>query len=291
LESIKKSVVPDEWTVELLVVDNGSTDNTRAVTEDVRFDKLRLRHLYESKSGLSFARNSGLAASAGEIIIFTDDDVRVPSNWIAGMVGPIAERRADAVAGGVIFPNHLDGLFAANGLEDRRGWFAATDDLDRRHPNRLVGANMAFHRRVLKKVREFDVELGAGALGYHEETLFAYQLAAAGFKLVGALDVAVEHHFDAGRLAVDAMLEAARKMGRSRAFMFHHWHHQKSRLVVPRLLLCHLECFWFRNFQRKNKACGEALDRMIDLEYQLAFYREYINQRRRPFKYSEAGLV
>ena len=53
---------------------------------------------------------------------------------------------------------------------------------------------------MLAKVPGFDVELGRlKGLGNFEDTLFSWQLLAAGYKLVGALDVAVEHHFDLTR--------------------------------------------------------------------------------------------
>jgi GT2 family glycosyltransferase len=151
----------------------------------------------------------------------------------------------------------------------------------------MVGANMAFHRRVLDKVPGFDVELGPGpeGLGNFEDTMFSWQLIAAGYKLVGALDVAVEHHFDLTRLAWENVVDSARKMGRSHAFVFYHWRHLKSRLAVPRLMLCHLRRFWARCFGRANDASTGICDQALQMEYDLAFYSEYAVQRRRQHKY------
>jgi hypothetical protein len=87
---------------------------------------------------------------------------------------------------------------------------------------------MAFHRRVLAAAPRFDVALGPGALGMGEETLFSYQLVAGGFRLGSAFEVQVEHAFDTGRLCPRGLQGIARAMGRSEAYIAHHWHGTSS---------------------------------------------------------------
>jgi glycosyltransferase involved in cell wall biosynthesis len=293
LESIGKVIVPQGWTIELLVVDNGSNDHTEQVVRCTGFSQMAIKYIMEPRIGKSYAYNTGLSAAIGEVLLFTDDDVRVPTNWVVGMCRPILDGGADAVAGGVVFPPHIDHLLKMSLLKNRRGWVASTHYLDPHHPAGLVGANMAFHRRVLDKVPGFDIELGPGpeGLGNAEDIMFSWQLLATGYTLVGALDVAVEHHFDLTRLASENVIDSARKMGRSHAFVFHHCEHKRSRMVVPRLILCHLRRYWTQWFKRRDKTAGSISDRALQLEYDLAFYREYIVQRRRGFKYSLHGLV
>lgn len=285
LESLGKMGVPPGFAVELLVVDNGSTDNTAEVVSGAGLKNFIVRHLLEPKPGLSRARNAGVTAASGEILLFTDDDIRVPTNWLAVMSDPILKGVADAVGGGVIFPPEHAAALSKGPLLSRHGWFASTKELDPQHPARMVGANMAFHRRVLSKVPQFDVELGAGALGSGEETLFSFQLAAAGFKIVGALDDTVEHHFDLERLTGEGLLDLARKMGRSHAFLFHHWEHKSSRLAVPRLFICRWQRFWAWCFKPDAVSEVAVSEKILRLEENLAFYREYLVQRRREFKY------
>ena len=50
-------------------------------------------------------------------------------------------------------------------------------------------------------------------------------------------------------------------------------------------MLCHLRHYWRRCFNRKDEAAGGISDDAIQLEYDLAFYREYAVQRHRPYKY------
>jgi glycosyltransferase involved in cell wall biosynthesis len=292
LESIGRALVPPGWNVELLVVDNGSTDHTHAVINAARGSNVILRSTHEPKAGLCHARNTGLRETSGQIILFTDDDIRVPLYWIEGMCRPIVDGVADAVAGGVIFPPPITDALARPPYSSRRSWFASTEELDRAAPKRLVGANMAFHRRVLDRVPGFELELGPGALGFHDETLFSRQLLAAGYKLVGALDIMVEHHFDLSRLTQKGMLDLARKMGRSHAFVFHHWEHQESRVALPRLFLSHLRRHWTRcsDWTRGN-ATRSASIAALQVEQDLAFYREYLAQRRRPYKYPSRSFA
>jgi hypothetical protein len=87
----------------------------------------------------------------------------------------------------------------------------------------MIGANMAFSRAVANTVREFDLALGAGALGFYEETLFCWQMLKAGFRLITRLEVSVEHHFDLSRLNYARLLSIARSMGRSEAYVAYHW--------------------------------------------------------------------
>jgi glycosyltransferase involved in cell wall biosynthesis len=286
LESLERTHVPLDTSVEVLIVDNGSTDATEQLIRNSCLSQMPIRYVKEPRIGLSHARNTGLATAAGDILLWTDDDVRVPKGWIEGMCRPILNRAADAVAGGVAFPRSYTIAMSEPAVSARRGWFASTEELDRNRPNRMVGANMAFHRRVLDKVIGFDVELGSGALGFAEETLFSFQVVTAGYTLVGVFDFPVEHHFGVGRMRKARLLDMARKMGRSRAFLFHHWKHQRSRLVTPRLIACHLRRYLTRCFHRSGKNANSIFVHALDLEEQLAFYREYRAQRWRAVKYS-----
>jgi glycosyltransferase involved in cell wall biosynthesis len=292
LESVGQAIVPPGWNVELLVVDNGSSDHTQATVSAVRLYNITLRYTREPIAGLCHARNTGLRQTSGQIVLFTDDDIRVPLNWINGMCQPIVDGKADAVAGGVVFPPHITEALARPPYSSRRSWFASTEKLDRKVPKRIVGANMAFHRHVLDRVPGFELELGPGALGFHDETLFSLQLLAAGYNLVGALEIMVEHHFDLSRLTQKGMIDLARKMGRSHAFVFHHWEHQKSRLAFPRLILSHLRRLWTRYSDRisGNATCAISVS-ALQAEQDLAFYREYLAQRRRPYKYPSRSLA
>src|SRR5258708_3514138 len=107
LASMTSLAVPADLSVELVVVDNGSTDHTKNVVAHCAIPDISVRYVLESRRGQCFARNRGISETTGEVIIFTDDDVRPAHNWIEGMCRPILTGLADAVAGGVHIAPHL----------------------------------------------------------------------------------------------------------------------------------------------------------------------------------------
>jgi glycosyltransferase involved in cell wall biosynthesis len=223
LASIGRMTVPAAEEVELLLLDNGSTDDTTAVMTAFSAPHVSSRVLYEPDPNKSKALNRALRAAAGTVLLFTDDDVRVPSDWVEGMAAPIRRGEADAVAGGVRLAASL-----------RRPWMrqahtlalADTAGLDPEAP-RLVGANMALHRSVFDRIAGFDPRLGPGraATGTHEETLVGLQMRAAGLRIASAFDVAVEHHPGPDRLTRGAFAGAMDTLGRSDAYLDYHWRH------------------------------------------------------------------
>lgn len=202
---------------ELVVVDNGSSDETRDVVEAARpmFRGMDVVYQFEPDGGQSRARNTGLCIARGRVIVFTDDDLRFPSNWIEEMACPILADEADAIAGGVRLAPHLIRPWMT---PLHRSWLASTECVDVRAP-RLVGANMAFGRHVLEKVKGFDPKLGPGASGFADDSQFGEALRQAGFRIHARLDIEVEHHFDPDRLTPAAFAAMAEKHGRTEAYL------------------------------------------------------------------------
>ncbi len=208
---------------ELVIVDNASTDDTPQVIRQAGLANLPVRSIEQPLPGLSNARNLGLRAARGEIIIFTDDDVRPAGDWVMELARPLIDRRYHAVVGRVEFPPELARPWMTNLYTE---WLAGVDPCRHDRPE-LMGANMAFHRSVLEKVPEFDPELGAGALGFAEETLFSRQLEQAGFHLGFAERAVVVHHFGPSRLRRGAWLDAAHQRGQADGYLSYHWLHDE----------------------------------------------------------------
>jgi glycosyltransferase involved in cell wall biosynthesis len=292
LQSIAASLIATDVPTELIVVDNGSTDDTREIVRNFRWNGATLRYVLAPKPGKGHAYNAGIAAAQGEILLWTDDDVRVPENWVQSMTLPILDGRADAVAGGIMFPEHIARVLSRPPFASRQGWFASHAYLNADNPEAMIGANMAFHRRVLEKVPQFDVELGPGALGFRDESLFSLQLKAAGFRLISNFGTTVEHHFDLSRASGAGLVKTARAMGRSYAFIFHHWEHKRYSYAHLRLsfavLRLQLARFCAVIFPRSNQRASDFLLRM---EETVGFCREIVAQQKRPKKYALRGLT
>ena len=86
---------------ELLLVENACTDGTPAFVESAKLPNMQCRPLHEPQKGQVRARNLGLAAARGEIIVFTDDDVRPMPGWLEQLCRRLEEDQCDALIGAV----------------------------------------------------------------------------------------------------------------------------------------------------------------------------------------------
>src|SRR5688500_15744681 len=73
---------PTPCACEILVVDNGSTDDTRRVVEQLRAASRTVRYELESRPGVAFARNRGVSVARAPIVAFMDDDQQAAPAWM-----------------------------------------------------------------------------------------------------------------------------------------------------------------------------------------------------------------
>jgi len=288
LRALGGVAIPPGWRAELIVVDNASTDDTALVLQNAHLLNLAMRCLREPRPGVSLARNRGLAAAGGEVILFTDDDVAPAGDWLERLATPLFERQCDAAVGRIEMAAHLRRPWMEPG---HKRWLAAPEATPAGELE-LIGANMGVHRSVLRQVPAFDPELGGGALGFGDDTLFSDQLVKAGLRIQFVASAVVVHHFDPSRLRRAAWLDAARKRGRTQAYLLHHWHH--SGLRFPRL-----RWFWLAAkllVRRIAQPPGAAQDEgcpLWEISYvgSMAACRQIVRERRRPRNYAKHGLA
>ena len=161
---------PDRF--EVVVVDNGSADATpdviRAFAGQARF---RVTCRLEPRPGLSRARNAGISAARGDVILFTDDDCIVAPDWLAASLAQFAEDRCKVVGGRILLfnPAHLD-------ITTRVSTVPETLSTPAQLFGFVMGANMAFGREALDAIGTFDSRFGAGTdLRAAEDTEFVYR--------------------------------------------------------------------------------------------------------------------
>jgi glucosyl-dolichyl phosphate glucuronosyltransferase len=206
LESVAVSQLPDSVSWEVLVVDNNSKDKTRAIVDEFagRYPG-HFRYLFEPQQGKSYALNSGVRESSGEILAFMDDDVVVDSNWLR-ILTSIFHDPQWAGAGGRILPERsftpppwlpIQNKYALAPL--------AIFDIGAQ-PGEMreapFGTNMAFRREVFEKVGGFRTDLGPcpGSETRSEDTEFGYRALAAGRRLWYQPSALVYHSLSPHRL-------------------------------------------------------------------------------------------
>lgn len=198
--------VADTPDYEVLVVDNNSTDGTRAAVTGLLGDP-RVRYLYEPEQGLSTARNRGIAEARGAVIAFTDDDIRVDETWV-GRIAALFEAFPEVgFAGGRVLPvwdHEPPAWLEATGYAP----LALVDYGDRRrfidpaHPLCLVGANLSIRRAAIDSVGPFSthVQLLGHDAGSTEDQEIELRLLRAGFAGLYDPHLVVRTHVPADRL-------------------------------------------------------------------------------------------
>src|SRR5262245_47296119 len=103
LKSLEAMVAPLDLRWELLVIDNNSNDDTRAVVEEfARTAGFTVRYVFTAEQGLCHARNTGIREAKGDILVFTDDDITVDSYWLLSLQDIFARFACMGVAGKIV---------------------------------------------------------------------------------------------------------------------------------------------------------------------------------------------
>ena len=288
LAALEQVRLPEGVTAELLILDNGSGGTAAEAVHRASLPRMPPRVIAEPRPGKSHSLNTALAVAGGEILLFTDDDVRPPADWVASLCRPLFGGHADAVAGGVRIAPHL-----------LRPWMTplhksllASTEFVRPENVLMVGANMAFRRGVLDVVPAFDTELGPGTpFGAGEESLFSQQLREAGCAIAPVLDVAVEHHFDPDRLSPTAFRRAMRCYGEQLAYVAYHWEHDPRPFYRRQARNLLREALRRARRPRPDAALrGMTAWDLLRLRG-LGFRERYSQERQRPRNYEKRGPV
>ena len=140
---------------EVIVVNDGSSDATGDIAR-----RYPVRLIEVPNGGLSAARNIGLSAATGEIVAYTDADVRVDPDWLTYLVQPFLTSDVVGSGGPNIVPP--DDPFVAQCVARAPGGPTHVL-LDDRIAEHVPGCNMAFRREALLAIDGFNpVYLRAG---------------------------------------------------------------------------------------------------------------------------------
>jgi glycosyltransferase involved in cell wall biosynthesis len=208
LASLAASQVPASIDWEVIVVDNNSTDRTRAVVEEFSCLHIgRFRYIFEPTQGKSWALNRAVREARGDVLAFTDDDVSVDSSWLENLSVPLEDGRYAGSCGRTLPPAGftpprwlaIDSPYALAPLAlfDRG---LAPMDLN----EAPYGNNMAYRREVFDRYGGFRTDLGP-QLGKDcpqksEDSEFGRRILAAGERLFYVPSAVLYHAVPPGRL-------------------------------------------------------------------------------------------
>jgi glycosyltransferase involved in cell wall biosynthesis len=207
LDSIAHSTVPPSIDWEVLVVDNNSSDKTDLIAGQFCRDyPQRFRYIFQPRLGLCHSRNAGIEAARGEIVIFTDDDVRVGTDWVCNLAGVFDNPNVSAGCGKVLpdWSSQNPEWISKNGpyTWERLPWLFDLGNERRLLQRPPIGANMAFRKSMFEKYGGFRLDLGRVGknLMSGEDTEFGSRLLAGGEQLRYEPSAVVYHSLQEERL-------------------------------------------------------------------------------------------
>ncbi|MDM7995941.1 MAG: glycosyltransferase family 2 protein [Acidobacteriota bacterium] len=198
----------------VIVVDNGSEDNTRAVTQEFG-NKLNLQYLFESAIGKGNALNRALSeGSLAPVIAILDDDMSPSCHWVAGVLA-ICDRYPDYdLFTGNTEIKWPDGLIPGWAKDIRiRSWMFSSVNYGQRHHilengHWFSGNHFWFRSRVLSKIKRFENT-------WLTEPIFMLQLSEEGYRGISGPDAFAFHRIQQRLLEKRTALDRAAQVGRS----------------------------------------------------------------------------
>jgi glycosyltransferase involved in cell wall biosynthesis len=165
LESLLAAERPAALEVSVTVIDNRSTDDTRAVVEafEPRFER-RLHYLYESRAGRSHALNAGIAATRGDLVGMIDDDEEVDRAWLTTIAAAFADPKTDFIGGPYVprWDAERPAWFGS-AYKAAIGWVDGGPRIQQYGPGfdgMLMGGNAVIRRSVVERVGAYATDLG-----------------------------------------------------------------------------------------------------------------------------------
>ncbi|MDO8428056.1 MAG: glycosyltransferase [Candidatus Diapherotrites archaeon] len=167
---------------EVIVVDDGSTDQTTGIVNKFKTTKL----IQQKNSGPALARNTGAKLASGEVLIFTDSDCVPEKNWLNEMLQPFEDQSISGVQGA--YKTHQKewmAQFVQLEIEERYERMKKSKQLD------WIGTYSAGYRKsIYLQEKGFDEQFSKAS---GEDSDLSYRLQEKGFKLIFNPNAIVYH--------------------------------------------------------------------------------------------------
>lgn len=183
VRALKTQTIPSDR-YEIIVVDDGSTDNTAQ-----RAEMAGARVIRQENAGAAAARNVGAQVARGNLLLFTDADCIPAPDWVARMVAPFADPSVAGAKG--VYKTEQSGFtprFVQQEYQDKYDGMAQLQQID------FVDTYSAAYRRdIFLAMDGFDTTFPGASV---EDQEFSFRLAAAGYRLVFVPNAVVLHRHD-----------------------------------------------------------------------------------------------
>lgn len=163
LSLLETDADPDAF--EILIIDNNSSDETHAVSQQIiqKYPDINLRYIKETKQGLSHARNRGIAETSGHVLLFLDDDIFTEPQFISAWISFFRDHPDVSGGGGKIHVQFDDPrpVWMSHFLLPLLGYHDLGSNIKKYPSNKYpFGGNMAFKREIFEQYGTFNTQLG-----------------------------------------------------------------------------------------------------------------------------------
>lgn len=255
LESFcKLEAPPTGW--KLLIVDNGSTDNTPQVITSFA-NRLPLQTLLEPRQGKNFALNAGLSHIVGDLTVLTDDDVYPREDWLVQLRSASKDHKDFSIFGGSIVPHWEAPPPAWIQWADKGAAYAITDPSWQNGPiaaNCVWGPNMAIRSEIFRSGVRFDTSIGPRGSNYLQggDTEMTRRLESLGHRAWHVPGAVVEHIVRKEQLEKSWLLGRAIRHGRGE------FHLGQTEEITSKKLLFGSPRYLYRKLYRETREIVKA---------------------------------
>jgi len=259
LESVTELDVVPGVSIEVIVIDNNSSDATQDVVNEFT-RRLQIYSVKEMRQGLSFARNKAIDLAAGDLICFLDDDLTLRNGWLSAYIDALASSPGAAFAAGAVLPAFETSppRWVRNNLEHLHGVFSLVQPDDNVRPigpyECPLGGNICYRASVLR-MHEFNTSLGraGSSLIGGEDTEFTKSVRSRGHSGVWAGKAAVDHWIFTKQMSISYLCRWFFSSGQTAARI--NWPELKDRRDVAsnpfnaiKSLLIDMDPLWWSSF-------------------------------------------
>jgi len=218
LQSLIRQETGAGFSYEIVVVDNASTDDTRATVEGISGGTVvPVSYRYEGNAGIAPARNRGIADSTGTWIAFFDDDQVADPGWLRELLAVARTTDASCIGGRVLLsPRGETPQLRSPVCRSLLGETFHGDDPGPLPHKALPGTgNVLIKRSAIDSIGRFDDSFSRGC----EDADFFRRLRRAGFQILYAPKAIVFHIIPPHRFDRTYLLHSSRRQGANYAFL------------------------------------------------------------------------
>lgn len=280
-------VVPPRQGLQIIAVDNGSTDKTSIILRSF-LDRLPLTLLYQPERGKNKALNLAIPHIRGNLVVFTDDDVLPHHTWLNGYERYADDQPECDIFGGAILPYWecppKDWILGAVPLGITFALTSPALSEGPIYPGLIWGPNMMVRKRVFDAGNRFNEDVGPSSGQYimGSETEFNIRLATQGYKTWFCPDVCVQHIIRDFQMTQEWIIRRAYRFGRNSCLQ----EYTKLGYIAPESFLFGTFNFpkWMLRRAVQDSISGYLWklagkdEKSVTQRWDAAFYRGYISQ-------------